>query len=155
MNVSLKWKIVGLLGLPVAAWFVYGALYLMGNWNLLGQANEVVANGKFIESNSELIHEVQLERARTALYLGDKIDISQLEEQQRVVLEKWSFVDATFQNVKTKKSTKDILDSTRKNLEEFRNAVKTKSILPAEATKRITDIVAQLIQVDILVASDE
>ncbi|MBV2168896.1 MAG: hypothetical protein KUL82_09325 [Bdellovibrio sp.] len=52
MRLSLKWKIVGLLGLPMAAWSFYGALYLVGNWKLLEQSNEIVANGKFIEANS-------------------------------------------------------------------------------------------------------
>lgn len=155
MRLSLKWKIIGLVGLPLMASCFYGALYLFSNWKVLKQANEIVENGKLIEINSDLIHQMQIERAKTALYLADKINLSQLQEQHQAVLEKWKAVEMQLQKVNVENSAGSLFFATEAELQKFRDSVKSKALAPSEATKRITELIGQLIQIDILVASDE
>lgn len=155
MRLSLKWKVIGLVGLPLVTSCIYGALYLLGDWRILRQANELVENGKFIEVNSDLIHEIQIERAQTALYLGGKITVSQLEEQHQRVLDKWNAVASQLQKVQVESTAARIFADVQRDLAKFRDQVRSKSIEPPEATRQITSLIAQLIQTDILVASDE
>lgn len=152
---SLKWKIVGLIILPAAVAFFFGTVYLNSNWSVLRQANEVVENGRLLKTNSALMHELQLERAKTALFLSTKIDLDQLEKQQKVVDEKWEASLVQHKKVQADVRAAQIFSQTRKDLEAIRGSVRSKSIAPQAATKEITRIISMIIEIDVIVASDQ
>ncbi|NUN04639.1 MAG: nitrate- and nitrite sensing domain-containing protein [Bdellovibrio sp.] len=152
---SLKWKIVGLIVLPAIVAFVFGTVYLNSNWSILRQANEVVENGRLLKTNSALIHDLQLERAKTALFLSTKIDFGQLEEYQKAVDEKWEASLNQLKNVQADAQATQVFSQSRKDLDAFRGNVKSKTLIPQEATKEITRIISMIIDIDVIVASDQ
>ncbi len=152
---SLKWKIVGLIVLPALVAFIFGAFYLNSNWTILAHSSEIVENGRLLKTNSELIHNAQLERAKTALFLSGKLDLAQLEQHHKVVDEKWAASLEQYKKIQVDVKAEQIFTQSRADIEAFRANVKNKSLTPAEATKEITRIIAKIIDIDVVVASDQ
>lgn len=155
MRLSLKFKIIGLVGLPLMASFFYGALYLQNQRKILRQSKEIVENSHLIKANSELIHEVQLERAKNALYLAGKLSTTQLEEHQNLVNRKWDLVLEQFTKVELDARAQELLTGAQKDLGLLRTSVLGKSIAPGEATAMMSTLVSHLIEVDIVASADE
>lgn len=154
MRVSLKVKIVGLIMMPVMIAGYYGAESLYHDWSVLTKSEEIVENSKLIGLVSNAIHQLQIERARTALYYGDKLSYTELERQHEQVNSEWNKVITHYEKVKLTDSANRLTQSVVQELRTIRQRVRTKEIVASEATKVITGIVSQMIDVQIFAAQD-
>ncbi|WP_291516701.1 methyl-accepting chemotaxis protein [Bdellovibrio sp. ArHS] len=155
MRISLKYKIMGLVSVPLVASFIFASLYLQGDWKILKRTEEIVENGRLLEKNSELIHQVQTERAKTALFLGDKIGWEELQKQHKVVDEKRQALSQQLLKTKLEPSAAQGFQSFESKLLSFRDGVKAKQLSRSEATRTLTGLISELIQLNITAATDE
>lgn len=152
---SLKWKIIGLVVLPATVALFLSVFYLNSNWKVLSHARETVENGRLLKANSFLLHNLQLERAKTALFLGGKLSLSELEEHHKVVDNKWQESLNQLQKTHISDTALEIFKRSAADLTTFRNGVKSKSLAPPEATKEITRLIGKIIETDVIAASAE
>lgn len=155
MKLSLRLKIIGLVLVPMLACIVYGTFYLNSHWRIFKEAQAITENGTLIKKNSELLHQVQLERAKNSLFLAGKIHEDELNSQIEIVDSKWRAVQEQVDKIQSKESSESVLKETRAGLEKLRGSVRTKSISAADATKEITGLISLLIKLDVLVATDQ
>lgn len=154
MRLSLKVKIVGLIMMPLLVAGYYGAESLYRNWVVLDKSREVVENSKLISLISDTIHQSQIERATTALYMGEKQTYSELEKQHEHVDKAWQKVVEHYPKVKIGESADRIIQQLPIEIKKIRASVRSKEIPSSEATAALTKLIAQFIQVEIYAAQD-
>ncbi|WP_374075254.1 methyl-accepting chemotaxis protein [Bdellovibrio bacteriovorus] len=155
MKLSLRLKIVGLVLTPLLASIVYGAFYLNSHWQTFKEAQAITENGNLIQKNSELLHQMQLERAKNSLFLAGKIRQEELKSHIDVVDSKWRAVQEQVDKISSKERSQALLNEARDGLEKLRLSVSGKSVGAADATKEITGLISILIKLDVLVATDQ
>lgn len=83
MRLSLRVKIASLVGMTLVLGLVYGCFHLQRSIARSQDASKIVAQGKLFSVVSHLIHQVQVERGQTALFLGNAgAQESDLEKQR-------------------------------------------------------------------------
>lgn len=155
MHVNLKVKVIGLVALPLIASCFYSALYLQHQWTVLRQSEEIVENGKLIKVNSALIHEMQVERGKSVLFLSGKLEWPQLEEQQKLVDSRRNAVLEQFQKVELAEKAGEIVSHVKEDTEAIRAVIKAKSLAVPEAIKKMSELISHMIDLDVLAAADE
>ena len=155
MKFGIKVKIIGLILIPLVALLFYGGIYLNNKWGVVQQSNSVVENGKLIKCLSELIHQVQIERAKNALFFGGKLDAAGLADHRSVVDAKMTNVMTQFRNVHISDKAAGMIEEFRSGLAALRSSVSERSTTPEDATKNITKLIGGLIDFDVLVSSSE
>ncbi len=153
MTISLRLKIIGLVSAPLLISLFYGGLSLQSKWSLSKEARRVVEGAKLLEFNSELIHETQLERAKTALFLNDKLDLNELNLHREIVGKKMTAVTDQFALAELPPAATTTLEGIRNSLRDFRASVDKRAIAPTEAAKQITQIIGQMISLDVFISS--
>lgn len=85
MRFSLKAKISILVVLALTLGLVYGGVYLREKIDRNKAAARIVQSANLFQLASKAIHQIQVERGKTALYLNGTIQESELNEQRKVV----------------------------------------------------------------------
>ncbi len=85
-SLSVKWKMGLAVALPTVGLLIFAVAFCYGQWKTVENMRHTVQLTEFSQSVSELVHELQVERGRTAGYLGSGKAASaesQLETQSR------------------------------------------------------------------------
>lgn len=154
MRLSLRVKIVGLILMPLLVAGYYGAESLYRNWSVLHKSEEIVENSKLIGLVSNTIHQLQIERAKTALYYGNKLSKSELDGHHQTVSAEWEKVLQHYLKVKINTTADRLVQNFEGDLKGFRQRVFSKELAASEATKSMTQLISKLIEVQIIAAQD-
>lgn len=85
MELSLRIKIAGLASMSLVLALVYGGIHLSGNIKRSQEAKNIVTQSSFFKITSQLIHQMQVERGKTALFLGNNISATELQDHRLLV----------------------------------------------------------------------
>lgn len=119
MGLSLRVKIAGLVSMSLILALVYGGIHLYGNIKRSQDAKDIVMRSAFFKITSQLIHEMQVERGKTALFLGGSSSEADLKDHRVLVDKSFSeFSDSQqkqgYQDLSDINALKDLLTSARK-----------------------------------------
>ncbi|GEM_PF-1248206 len=154
MRLSLKVKIVGLILMPLLVAGYYGAESLYRNWSVLKKSEEIVENSKLLGLVSNTIHQLQIERAKTALFYGNKLSNTELESHHQVVSTEWQKVLSQYEKVKISMNAEKLIQNFERELKAFRQRVRSRDLAASQATKTMTQLISQLVEVQIIAAQD-
>ncbi len=119
MKLSLKGKISILVSLALIMGIVYGGIYVNNNIERAAKSKDIVIKTELFQITSELIHQLQIERGKTSLFLNKTISSNELQEQYKAVDDKVSMFQAHLKSTANDSGTKLIED-----LKAIREAVK-------------------------------
>lgn len=153
MKVNLNVKIAALVAFPLVLSLFYSLASLKRNNDTINMANEMADIGQAFKTNSEYIHSIQKERGVAAMFLAGKITKAELEQQRDVVNKLRKDLDARLKEIELKGKTDAALNSSDDYLKSVRNSINDGNAIPAEATKKFTDSIAQLIQLDVVLST--
>ncbi|GIL16508.1 MAG: methyl-accepting chemotaxis protein [Oligoflexia bacterium] len=82
MKLSLKQKIAVLVAIPSGTFLLFASVMLFKNYKTYLDGQVATENVKIQEATSKWIHQIQIERGKSALFLGGKITENELSEQR-------------------------------------------------------------------------
>ncbi|WP_291516348.1 methyl-accepting chemotaxis protein [Bdellovibrio sp. ArHS] len=122
MRLSLRVKITGLVFMSLVLALMYGGIHLHGNIKRSQEAKDIVARAAFFNITSRLIHEMQVERGKTAMFMGHNLSDKELQDQRSLVDKNYvSFVEAQEKqnlNIADLKALKELYSSARQMTDE-------------------------------------
>lgn len=123
MRLSLKSKISILVTLALVMGIVYGGIYINRNIERAAKSKDIVTKTELFKITSELIHQLQIERGKTSLFLNKQISNTELQDQYKTVDGKIAFFQAQLKistsesNTQLIEDIKSIRETTKSNTE--------------------------------------
>jgi methyl-accepting chemotaxis protein len=151
MTLSLKNKIVILVSLPSFSLLLLIAIFISRNYSEYLDAVKAYQYVKYSNATSRFIHEIQIERGKSSLYLGGKIAKEELSKQRDKSIQLQLIYNETILLHKDSSDLVKLKEGTLKDLEEARKIVDANGAAP-EAVKLFSQVVRQLILSEIYVA---
>lgn len=151
MNLNLKNKIIILVSLPTLGLCIFIGLSIFKNYGEYQDANEAVQLVKYSNATSKLIHQLQIERGKSAIFLGGKITKEALDQQREIVIKASLVFDNNFPQNKLGNNFLKFKRDSKNALLEARKVVDSQGI-PAEATRMFSLGISRLIASEIYAA---
>lgn len=151
MKLSLKNKIFILVILPSLGLIILISSFISRNYTEYKNANNAVEYVKYSNATSKLIHELQKERGKSALFLGGKISKEDLLDQRNNAVKGTTLYMESIPKTEITNNLNTFASETTKNLAEARRIVDNNGV-PAEATQFFGKTIQQLILSEIFVA---
>ncbi len=86
MSLGLKWKLILITGIPSIAFALMAGLGIIKNLTLIQETKVTEQSAAILQATSELLDQIQKERARTVAFLGGAgVALGELIDQQRLV----------------------------------------------------------------------
>lgn len=153
LKVKLSYKIALLVALPFGAYVFSSFQQLQQSWKESDSAIEVRTESQYFKLISRLIHEVQKERAKTALFLSGDASSSDLAEQRSLTDE----VLKPFQEESGSRAEDNfgVLEATQAVEEKLKSLLEVRALVDAKSDKatwilgQFTSTVASLLQLEL------
>lgn len=153
LSVKIKVLLVGFIPILIMSFFVFQVLNQVIQQK--SKSQEMRKIGQFIQLNSELIHHLQIERAKNSLFLSDKLAIDELAE----VRKKSDIAFTISREFNDKLNVHDQLNlifvKIDNQLKELRQKIMEKQINKKEAAQLQSSIIAEVIQIDLKAVHSE
>lgn len=144
---SLRMKISGLVLMCSILGVVYGGVYLRNIIQRAQEAQNIVSRNILFKATSEVIHQLQVERGKTSLYLNNSLSESELREQRQLVDKSTSeYLKDQGSTETNKKSLADVIKEIRQKVD---NHAPT-----SEVIAQYTEAVVSLINIQVQISKD-
>ena len=127
MKLSLKGKISILVSLALVMGIVYGGIYINSNIERAAKSKDIVIKTELFQITSELIHQLQIERGKTSLFLNKQISNDELQGQYKTVDEKISAFQIHLKN-STNENNLELVQDIKAIREAAKNSVETDKV---------------------------
>lgn len=143
---SLKLKIFSIGLLPLFCFFVLEIISVFDMWKTYSNASLTNNNMKLSLVTSLVVHEIQKERAASAGFLNNSLDLEKLESQKKQTNSHLEVLKSTFQKYDINQTFKNEFGDAISKFEELRLNILSRKVSTAEATGSIIKSIATLLQ---------
>ncbi len=121
-------------------------------WEQYESAHSSSSNNTFFTSVTKTIHELQKERGKSSFFLSKNIQISDLNEQRSNTDQAFMQIKSDILNSTIEKKQKDKVTQIMETLQNVRGLVTDNKIITSESAQKYTDLVSELLKLQILTA---
>ncbi|MBF0211917.1 MAG: methyl-accepting chemotaxis protein [Desulfamplus sp.] len=145
-NLKISYKITLVTLIPLTLFFITGTMTVIQHWNALKIIKTMEKNMNLFRHTSALINELQKERGRTSLYLGD-ISVGQgdMNNQRQLSDEKLKPFLESIKGADIKIEYKDAVAKTDATLKNIRDMIGTTITEPTASAQIYTSLINTLI----------
>lgn len=153
LSVKIKVFLVGFVPILILTIFVFKLMNHVIKQR--SQSQEMQYIGQFVRVNSDLIHQLQIERAKNSLFISDKLNVEELNSVRKS--SDLSFVASreSIRPLKVYSQFNMIFSNLENKLKEIRQKVIEKQISKKEAAQLQTALIADVILIDLKAVHSE
>lgn len=153
MKLNLNLRITGLITVPVVLVLCYSIASLRRSNDTIHKAQEMVSIGNAFKSNSDLLSVIQNERGSTALYMAGKMTKTDLDKLQGLMLAPRKALEDRLGAIELNGKADSSMRTAFEMIQAGRDMVNNDEALPAAVLGKFNDAVAQLTNLDIILAT--
>jgi methyl-accepting chemotaxis protein len=147
-SLSLGVKIILAAGMPLILFLIIGGVRLEKTYSSLQSARINENKINFIGKISEVVHETQKERGKTALFLNGGIDLAVLKQQRSIVDDKITAVKNSFGISGYTQDELGVISDNLLKYDALRANITAKSIVTNKALKGYTSIILNFLKLE-------
>lgn len=145
-NLKIGYKVILVTLVPLMLFLVTGTMTIVDNWRELKIVKTMDKNMELFKNTSDLVNELQKERGRTSLYLGNTATgQSDLDGQRKFSDQKIEpFINA-LKNADISQEHKNPVENIDNKINELRNQIGSTITKPTESARIYTEIIEKLV----------
>lgn len=145
-NLKISHKVIFATTIPLALFVIMGLIAISHNLEELKLVKNMEKNMEMFRHTSALVNELQKERGRTSLYLGNTATgESDMNSQRKLSDEKIEPFFKSLKEANINKEHKELVNTIDKNIEELRSQIGFSIKEPTESAKEYTEIIKRLL----------
>lgn len=149
MRLDLKKKILSLILIPAVLAISMGAVLSGRALQEVGEAKQLITNSATLVAFSQLVHELQKERARSGLYLGKNLSQGELVEIHKLTDTKIQTTDAKLVTARTGEDFRALWASQKENLKALRQNVMNAAVDAPTSAQSYSRVIASIIDIQV------
>ena len=145
-NLKIGYKVILVTLVPLMLFLVTGTMTIVDNWRELKIVKTMDKNMELFKNTSDLVNELQKERGRTSLYLGNTATgQSDLDGQRKFSDQKIEpFINA-LKNADISQEHKNPVENIDNKINELRNQIGSTITKSTESARIYTEIIEKLV----------
>ncbi|MBF0230190.1 MAG: methyl-accepting chemotaxis protein [Desulfamplus sp.] len=145
-NFKISSKVVLVTIIPLTLFFITGITTILDNWKEFKVVQAMEKNMEMFRHTSALVNELQKERGRTSLYLGNtSTGESDMNNQRQLSDEKIEPFLKSLKEAKIKKEHKEAVENIEEEIKQLRGEIGSKIKVSTESAKIYTALIESLI----------
>ncbi len=147
-NLKISYKVTLVALVPLTLFFITGSMTIFQNWKEFKIVHNMEKNMALFQNTSALVNELQKERGRTSLYLGNTaIGQADMDNQRKLSDDRIAPFLESLKNSNIKAEYKEPVANINDRIQEVRGKIGTTITESTASAKIYTEIIAKLIDV--------